>query len=76
MARTSTKSKVVKSIPSSEIKLVTCFTKPNKSGDKYLITYYPIKEQYTLWKYLENEFEKISISNTPVDFDDIIPYEK
>ena len=76
MARTATKTKIVKSIPSSEIKLVTCFTKSNESGDKYLITYYPAKEQYTLWKCLKDEYEKVSASDTPIDFDDIIPYEK
>ena len=74
MARTP--SKVVKSIPASETgSMVTCFTKPNESGDKYLITQNPLKAQFTLWKCLENGFERISTSNNPLGFDDKIPYE-
>lgn len=74
MARTP--SKVVKSIPTSETgSMVTCFTKPNESGDKYLITQNPLKAQFTLWKCLENGFEKISTSNNPLDLNKKIPYE-
>lgn len=73
MARTS--SKIVKSIPSSENIKVTCFTKSNESGDKYLITQCRLKEKYTLWKCVEDEFEKILTSDSPIDFNDIIPYE-
>ena len=72
MERTSTKSKIVKTIPSSETGTgVDCLT---KSGDKYLITQNTLKEQFTLWKYLEDGFEKISISSSPLDFDEIIPW--
>ena len=73
MARTSSKN--VKTIPASEVLKVTCFTKPNESGDKYLITQNPLKEQFTLWKCLEDGFEKIKTSNNPLDFDDVIPWE-
>lgn len=74
MARTS--SKIVKTIPSSETGTrTTCFTKPNNSGDKYLITQNPLKAQFTLWKCLEDGFEKIKTSDNPTDFDDVIPYE-
>ena len=73
MARTS--SKIVKTIPASEVLKVTCFTKPNESGDKYLITQNPLKEQFTLWKCLEDGFEKTSTSNNPLNFDKIIPWE-
>ena len=74
MSRTS--SKIVKSIPSTETGVRTaCFTKQNKSGDKYLITQNPIKEQFTLWKCLDDGFEKISTSDSPLDFDNIIPWE-
>ena len=73
MARTS--SKIVKTIPTSETGArTTCFTKQNESGDKYLITHNPLKMQFTLWKSVENGFEKIKISDNPLDFDDVIPY--
>ena len=87
MARTSSKTtnttnkqankttKILKSIPSSENEMTSCFTKPNSSGDEYLITQNPLKQQFTLWKCVEEGFEKISTSNNPLDFDDIIPYE-
>lgn len=75
MAKSS--SKVVKSIPSSETgSKAICFTKQNKSGDEYIITENPLKEQYTLWKICEDGFEKISVSDSPLDFDDIIPWER
>jgi len=71
MARTS--SKIVKSIPSTENGTgVDCM------NGKYLITQNPLKEQFTLWKCLEDEgggFERISTSKNPLDFDKIIPWE-
>lgn len=74
MARSS--SKIVKTIPSSETrKLAICYTKPNESGDKYLITQNPLKNQFTLWKCIDNGFEKIATSDNPENFDDKIPYE-
>ena len=73
MARTS--SKIIKSIPNAEIEKVTCFTKPNSSGGKYIITENPLKQQFTLWKRIEDGFEKIKTSDNPRDFDDVIPYE-
>ena len=75
-SKTNAKSKIVKSIPNTDRTMVTCFTKPNESGDKYHITHYPMKEQFTLWKCVEDGFEKIATSNNPMNFDDIIPYEK
>ena len=74
MARTS--SKIVKTIPDSETgNRTTCFTKPNESGDKYLITQNPLKTQFTLWKCLKDGFERVKVSDNPRDFDDVIPYE-
>lgn len=74
MARTS--SKIAKTIPASETgSRTTCFTKSNNSGDKYLITENPLKAQFTLWKCIEDGFEKIKTSDNPRDFDDVIPYE-
>ena len=76
MARASSKSKVAKAIPSSETGTrVSCFTKPNESGDKYLITQNPLKEQFTLWKCLDDEYEKISTASNPLEFDKMIPWE-
>jgi hypothetical protein len=73
MARTT--SKTIKTIPNSEIEKATCFTKSNGLGDKYLITECPLKEQFTLWKCVEDGFEKIKTSDSPLDFDDVIPWE-
>lgn len=73
MARTS--SKIVKTIPNQEVIKLTCFTKSNKSGDKYLVTQNSMKEKYALWKCVDDEFEKISTSDSPLDLDDIICYE-
>ena len=75
MARTA--SKIVKSIPSSETGSRTaCFTEPNQSGDKYIISQNPLKAQFTLWKCLEDGFEKVATSNNPLEFDEIIPYKR
>lgn len=72
MARTS--SKIVKSIPNTETGVgTTCIT---ESGEKYLITHNPLKEQFTLWKCLNDGFERISTSDSPLDFDNIIPWRK
>ena len=74
MARTC--SKIVKTIPASETGArTTCFTKADSSGDKYLITQNPLKAQFTLWKCIEDGFEKVKTSDNPRDFDDVIPYE-
>lgn len=69
MARTS--GKVVKAIPSSENGVgVECL------NGEYLITQNPLKEQFTLWKCLDDGFEKIKTSDNPLDFDKIIPWNK
>lgn len=70
-----TPSKIVKSIPAQEVQNVTCFTKPNESGDKYIITQNHLKAQFTLWKCVKDGFEKISTSNNPLDLNKKIPYE-
>ena len=74
MARTS--SKIVKTIPASETgSITTCFTRMNSTGEKYLITENPLKAQFTLWKCVEDGFEKIKTSDNPLDFDKTIRYE-
>ena len=70
MARTP--SKIVKAIPDLEIEKVECST---KSGEKYLITENQLKVQFTLWKCIEDGFERVKTSDNPLDFDKIIPYE-
>ena len=82
MARTSSKtsstsSKLVKSIPSSDNGTgVVCYTKPNRSGDKYIISQNPLKEQFTLWKCIGDEYEKIATSNNPSKLCEMVPFEK
>ena len=67
MARTS--SKTVKAIPSSETgSRTSCL------NGKYLITNNPLKEQFTLWECVEDGFERIKISDNPLDFDKMIPW--
>ena len=73
MARTS--SKTVKSIPNSEIEKAVCYTKADSLGDKYLITECPLKEQFTLWKCVEDGFERVKTSDSPLDFDNVIPWQ-
>ena len=68
-------SKIIKTIPTQEVQKVTCFTKPNESGDKYIITLNPLKVQFTLWKCVKDGFEKISTSDNPLDLNKKIPYE-
>ena len=52
-----------------------CFTKPNESGDKYIITMNQLKIQFTLWKCTNDGFERVKTSDNPLEFDDLIPYE-
>lgn len=69
MARTS--SKIVKTIPTSETgSRTSCL------NGKYLITNNPLKEQFTLWKCVEDGFERIKTSENPLDFDKIIPWNR
>lgn len=68
--------KLIKEIPDSETgNMVTYYTKPNASGDKYLITHCPFKKRFTLWKCLDGGYEKISESDSPLKFKDMIPRE-
>lgn len=67
MARIS--SKIVKTIPSSETGARTSCL-----NGKYLITNNPIEERFTLWKCLDDGFEKIKTSDNPLDFDSVIPW--
>lgn len=62
------KSKVIKTIPNSEIGKVDC------ANGKYLITQNHLKEQFTLWKCLDNGFERVKTSYNPLDFDKLIDW--
>lgn len=65
----SSKSKIVKTIPSFETGAgVDC------ANGKYLITQNHLKEQFTLWKCLDNGFEKIKTSDNPLEFDELIDW--
>lgn len=69
MARTS--SKTIKAIPSSETgSRTSCL------NGEYLITQNPLKEQFTLWKRVDDGFERIKTSDNPLDFDKVIPWNK
>lgn len=71
MARTSSKSKVVKSIPNTETGAgVTCIS----SEGEYLITQNPLKAQFTLWKCAEDGYEKIKSSDSPLDLYELVPW--
>lgn len=71
MARTSSKSKVVKSIPNTESEVgVTCIS----SEGKYRITQNPLKAQFTLWKCVEDGYEKIKTSDSPLDLYELVPW--
>lgn len=62
------KSKIVKAIPNSETGKVDC------ANGKYLITENHLKEQFTLWKCLDDGFEKIKTSENPLEFDKLIDW--
>lgn len=80
MARTSfkeSKPKVVKSIPSSDTgSRVACYTKEGETGDKYIISHNPLKMQFTLWKRVEEGYEKVSTSDSPLRLYELVGFEK
>lgn len=63
--------KVLKNIPSTETGIQTLCC-----NGKFLITQCPEKERFTLWKIYKEGYEKISTSSSPLDFDEIIPWER
>jgi len=64
--------KIVKKIPSSENGPgVSCTT---KNGLNYQISQNLEKMKFTLWKVTENGFIKIATANSPLDLDDLIPW--
>ena len=56
---------IVKQIPKSDNGHGVLYTKLN--GNVYQISNNPIKKRFTLWKVLENGYEKISTSDNPLN---------
>lgn len=66
--------KTVKKIPSSENGPgVSCTT---KNGQHYQISQNLEKMKFTLWKVTENGFIKIATANSPLNLDDLIPWDE
>lgn len=38
----------------------------------YIATYHPLKGKYTLYKIIDDDYQKIKISDEPTGFDEII----
>ena len=65
---------IVKSIPVSEDgQSVRCKT---KSGKAYLITQNRSKMRFTLWRILDDGFEKLTTGNSPYDLYENVPWSK
>ena len=54
----------VKTIPKSEIRQLNYTT---DSGNVYIISNNKIKNKFTLWLIVNNEYQKISSANNPID---------
>lgn len=68
------KSKIAKIIPKSETGAkVTCFTTSKK---KYIISQNPITRTFTLWKEVKEGYGKMSTSHSPLDLDELIPWDE
>ena len=73
MARKSSENKtikIVKNIPSSETGSQTICT--TRTGEKYIISNCPEKHRFTLWRVVEDGYEKMATSETPLVFDKMI----
>lgn len=67
-----TSEKVVKKIPSSDNGPgVSCKT---KNGQHYQISQNLERMKFTLWKVIDGGFIKIATANSPLDLDDLIPW--
>ena len=62
--------KIVKSIPSSENGSATTYL--TRSGQEYLISQNVERCRFTLWKVVEGGYEKMGISDSPLDFEEIV----
>lgn len=69
-----TTERVVKNIPSSENGAgVLCKT---TSGQRYQISQNTEKKKFTLWKVVENGFIKIKTANSPLELEELVPWDK
>lgn len=69
-----TTEKIVKKIPVSENGPgVLCTT---KGGKQYKISQNTEKMKFTLWKVMENGFVKIATANSPLDLDELVPWDE
>lgn len=65
---------IIKSVPTSEDgQSVRCKT---KSGKFYLITQNRGKKRFTLWRVLDNGFEKLTTGDSPYDLYGDVPWAK
>ena len=60
---------LIMKIPNSEKIVVSYFCEDVKD---YIATYHPLKCKYTLYKITDGDYQRIKISDTPIEFDDII----
>ncbi len=56
---------VVNQIPKSEDGYGVKYT--TESGNEYVISHNKIKRRFTLWKSLEQGYEKLGTANSPID---------
>lgn len=55
---------------SSNEKIVVTYARGDVKD--YIATYHPLKGKYTLYKIIEDDYQKVKTSDTPIEFDDII----
>lgn len=76
MARKSSEAskKIVKKFPSSENGPgVHCIT---TSGQEYFITQCLEKMRFTLWHKVNDGYEQVSTAKSPLDLEDLVPWDK
>lgn len=67
------KTKIVKTIPKTETgAMVTCST---MSKQKYIISQNPMTRVFTLWECSADGYEKIKTARSPLEFDELIPWD-
>jgi hypothetical protein len=56
-------------IPSNE-KTVVTYTFEGVAG--YIVTHNALRGKYTLYKIVENDYQKLKTADTPIDFDELV----
>lgn len=68
------KSRIVKKIPKTETgPKVTCTTTSKK---QYIISQNPMNKTFTLWKKVSEGYEKIRTTHSPLDLEELIPWDE